>query len=102
MLSLFFLQRTPNDFQNRRYVVHHIIVPEPQNAMAECFEIFCSFIIVLHLFQRLAAVQLAISFLRGAHIVPFRGKIYNVITYRMPPAPTAGAVWFGKWTSPIS
>ena len=65
---------------NAIHIIHHIIVPEADNFIAQRFQIFCSLLIVFLLFQVLRAIQFEDEFLFDAN------KVRNVITNCMLPS----------------
>lgn len=72
-IGLIFLQSVPNHSQHRIEVVHHVIVPKPQDYVSFRFQKFSPLFVILFLIQMLTSVQLD-------NKPPPRGaKIHNVI-----------------------
>ena len=65
---------------NAIHIIHHIIVPEADNFIAQRFQIFCSLLIVFLLFQVLRAIQFEDEFLFDAN------KVRNVFANGVLPS----------------
>ena len=65
---------------NAIHIIHHIIVPEADNFIAQRFQIFCSLPIVFLLFQVLRTIQFDDEFLFEAD------EIWDVLAYRVLPS----------------
>ena len=53
----FGFQRKDNGANHAFNIIHHLIIPKADNFIALLFQIFCSFCVILFLFQVLTSIQ---------------------------------------------